>query len=134
MRCIVTLQRVLNVIVRGGAGIAIDDCTFHRCVRLGRFDTDRTISFVPPDGDFQLMSYRITQNVNLPFTIKSVITEHGKSRVTYRITLSGNFDKKLFATNVLMKIPVPKNTSTQTMHAGNGATKYDPASNAIQWK
>ncbi|CEP02310.1 MHD domain-containing protein [Plasmodiophora brassicae] len=119
---------------KGGAGIAIDDCTFHRCVRLGRFDTDRTISFVPPDGDFQLMSYRITQNVNLPFTIKSVITEHGKSRVTYRITLSGNFDKKLFATNVLMKIPVPKNTSTQTMHAGNGATKYDPASNAIQWK
>lgn len=39
------------------SGIAIDDCTFHRCVRLGRFDTDRTISFVPPDGDFQLMGF-----------------------------------------------------------------------------
>ena len=26
---------------------------------------DRTISFVPPDGEFQLMSYRITENVNL---------------------------------------------------------------------
>jgi hypothetical protein len=25
---------------------------------------DRTISFVPPDGEFQLMSYRITDNVH----------------------------------------------------------------------
>ena len=79
---------VVNDVCRSGSGIAIDDCTFHRCVRLGRFDTDRTISFVPPDGEFQLMSYRITQNVNLPFSILPVITEHGKSRVSYRSAAS----------------------------------------------
>jgi AP-2 complex subunit mu-1 len=28
---------------------------FHQCVKLGKFDMDRTISFVPPDGEFQLM-------------------------------------------------------------------------------
>ncbi len=50
-------------------GIAIDDLTFHRCVRLGRFDQDRTIHFVPPDGEFELMSYRITRNVQLPFRV-----------------------------------------------------------------
>ena len=33
----------------------IDDCTFHRCVRLGKFDAERTITFVPPDGEFELM-------------------------------------------------------------------------------
>ncbi len=26
-----------------------------RCVRLARFDVDRTISFIPPDGEFELM-------------------------------------------------------------------------------
>merc|ERR1711892_219676 len=31
---------------------------FHQCVRLSRFDNDRTISFIPPDGEFELMSYR----------------------------------------------------------------------------
>ncbi|CAN0291490.1 unnamed protein product [Discosporangium mesarthrocarpum] len=35
--------------------VALDDCTFHRCVRLGKFDTDRTITFIPPDGEFELM-------------------------------------------------------------------------------
>ncbi len=35
--------------------IEIDDCTFHQCVKLGKFDSDRTISFIPPDGEFELM-------------------------------------------------------------------------------
>jgi AP-2 complex subunit mu-1 len=41
----------------GGAGDAVelDDCRFHQCVRLTEFDSSRTISFVPPDGEFELM-------------------------------------------------------------------------------
>jgi hypothetical protein len=34
---------------------------FHQCVRLARFDNDRTISFIPPDGAFDLMNYRLSQ-------------------------------------------------------------------------
>lgn len=37
--------------------VALDDCTFHRCVRLGKFDADRTITFIPPEGEFELMRY-----------------------------------------------------------------------------
>ena len=48
----------------------IDDVAFHQCVRLGKFDTDRTINFVPPDGDFELMRYRTTEHINLPFKVK----------------------------------------------------------------
>ena len=39
--------------------IDLEDVTFHQCVRLGKFDADRTISFIPPDGEFVLMKYRI---------------------------------------------------------------------------
>ncbi|VDP76849.1 unnamed protein product [Schistosoma curassoni] len=42
-------------------GIAIDDCQFHQCVKLGRFETEHTISFIPPDGEFELMRYRTTK-------------------------------------------------------------------------
>jgi AP-2 complex subunit mu-1 len=56
-------------------GVEIDDCTFHRCVRLGKFDADRTITFIPPDGEFELMRYRVTENVNLPFKIMPVVQE-----------------------------------------------------------
>ena len=58
-----------------GAGVEIDDCSFHRCVRLGRFDQDRTITFIPPDGEFELMKYRVTENINLPFRILPVYEE-----------------------------------------------------------
>jgi AP-2 complex subunit mu-1 len=47
-------------------GVEIDHCTFHRCVRLGKFDANRTITFIPPDGEFELMRYQVNDNVNLP--------------------------------------------------------------------
>lgn len=39
----------------------LEDIKFHQCVRLARFENDRTISFIPPDGNFDLMSYRLSQ-------------------------------------------------------------------------
>lgn len=35
-----------------------------RCVRLARFENDRTISFIPPDGSFDLMTYRLSTQVD----------------------------------------------------------------------
>ena len=41
---------------RAAAGtVSLEDCQFHQCVKLGKFDSDRTISFIPPDGEFELM-------------------------------------------------------------------------------
>ena len=33
-----------------GKSIELEDVKFHQCVRLTRFENDRTISFIPPDG------------------------------------------------------------------------------------
>jgi len=54
-------------------GIQIDDIKFHQCVRLGRFDRDRSITFIPPDGLFEVMTYRVSSNINLPFKVTPVI-------------------------------------------------------------
>ena len=35
------------------------------CCGMRRFENARTISFVPPDGDFDLMVYRLNTQVNL---------------------------------------------------------------------
>jgi AP-2 complex subunit mu-1 len=40
---------------RSGKTIELDDVTFHQCVNLTRFNTEKTVSFVPPDGEFELM-------------------------------------------------------------------------------
>eukprot|EP00341_Mesodinium_pulex_P009921 CAMPEP_0116900326 /NCGR_PEP_ID=MMETSP0467-20121206/8636_1 /TAXON_ID=283647 /ORGANISM="Mesodinium pulex, Strain SPMC105" /LENGTH=195 /DNA_ID=CAMNT_0004573517 /DNA_START=1 /DNA_END=586 /DNA_ORIENTATION=- len=34
--------------------VELEDIKFHQCVRLARFENDRTISFIPPDGEFEL--------------------------------------------------------------------------------
>lgn len=50
----------------GKSSIAIDDIQFHQCVKLSKFESDHSISFIPPDGEFELMKYRTTKDINLP--------------------------------------------------------------------
>ena len=115
-------------------GIAIDDVQFHRCVRLGRFDADRTISFIPPDGEFQLCSYRITQNIDLPFTVFPAIIERGRTRIEYEIKVKANFSFKLYATSVDVRIPTPRNTAKYKIQVASGTVNYVPSNHWLEWK
>ena len=47
----------------------VQDVTFHQCVNLGRFNTEKVVSFVPPDGEFELMKYRCQEGISLPFRV-----------------------------------------------------------------
>ncbi|KAJ3503183.1 hypothetical protein NM208_g16567 [Fusarium decemcellulare] len=114
--------------------VTLEDCQFHQCVKLGKFDSDRIISFVPPDGEFELMRYRATENVNLPFKVHAIVNEVGRSKVEYSIGVKANFGSKLFATNVVVKIPTPLNTAKITERCTNGKAKYEPSENNIVWK
>lgn len=114
--------------------VTLEDCQFHQCVKLGRFDTDRTISFIPPDGEFELMRYRATENVNLPFRINPIVNEIGKTKVEYQIAIRSQFDAKLHANNVIVRIPTPLNTTTVVMTKSQGKAKYEPSENSIVWK
>jgi AP-2 complex subunit mu-1 len=82
-------------------GINISDLKFHQCVRLGKFDKDRSITFIPPDGQFDLMTYRITENINLPFKIMPIFNELpkngvGRTRIECIVKLKSIFDSSLF--------------------------------------
>jgi len=122
--------------MRGEAGsVTLEDCQFHQCVKLGKFDTDRVISFIPPDGEFELMRYRATENINLPFRVQAIVTETSKTKVSYNISIRSTFNNKLFATNVVLKIPTPLNTaSVAGIRTSSGKAKYEPESNAVMWR
>jgi AP-2 complex subunit mu-1 len=116
-------------------GVEIDDCTFHRCVRLGKFDADRTITFIPPDGEFELMRYRVTDNINLPFRIIPAVKElHGQNRVSINLKAIANFGAPTYGTHVVIKIPVPKNTAKTKIKTTFGRAKYEPETQAIVWR
>jgi AP-3 complex subunit mu len=46
----------------------IDDCSFHPCVRYQRYERDQVVSFVPPDGFFELMRYSIAAEKRANFS------------------------------------------------------------------
>ncbi|ROT71014.1 AP-1 complex subunit mu-1 [Penaeus vannamei] len=68
-------------------------CQIHQCVRLSRFENDRTISFIPPDGEFELMSYRLNTHVKPLIWIESVIERHAHSRVEYMVKAKSQFKR-----------------------------------------
>ncbi|EER03432.1 AP-2 complex subunit mu, putative [Perkinsus marinus ATCC 50983] len=116
-------------------GIALDDVRFHQCVRLSKFDTERAITFIPPDGVFELMSYRITENISCPFKITPVVIERGRNKIEVNLKLKAVFDKSIFATNVVVKIPVPKNAATANIRQCTmGKTKYEATEDALMWR
>jgi len=116
-------------------GVEIDDCTFHRCVRLGKFDTDRTITFIPPDGEYELMKYRVNENINLPFRIIPAVQEEAnQTKVSINLKVAATFSEQLFATHVVIKIPVPKNTAKAKIKHSFGRAKYEPEQQAIVYR
>jgi len=115
--------------------IAIDDVTFHRCVQLGKFEQERTISFIPPDGSFDLMKYRITQNIRVPFEVTAQVEEMGRNRVEYHVKVKANYSHKVNATEVVVNIPCPTNTSRAKIEkCASGKARYNPGSHCIVWR
>eukprot|EP00878_Enallax_costatus_P022779 GHUV01024189.1.p1 GENE.GHUV01024189.1~~GHUV01024189.1.p1 ORF type:complete len:320 (+),score=69.87 GHUV01024189.1:300-1259(+) len=54
--------------------VILDDVNFHECANLDAFDTERSISLVPPDGEFALANYRTSHGLRPPFRL-SITTE-----------------------------------------------------------
>lgn len=117
---------------RAGKAVELEDIKFHQCVRLTKFDADRTISFIPPDGDFELMSYRLNTKVKPLLWVETVVEEH-RSRVDYVIKAKSQFKQRSSANNVEILIPVPKDVDTPQFKAAVGTVSYVPALDAVKW-
>ena len=73
---------------RAGKSVELEDIKFHQCVRLARFENDRTISFIPPDGEFDLMTYRLDTQVKPLIWVEAVVEPHRGSRIEYMIQIT----------------------------------------------
>jgi len=82
------------------------------------------------------MSYRVSQNINLPFKITPVIQEYpDDGRIEFSVKVRSIFEATNYANNVVIKIPVPSNTaSVKVFSAGNGKGKYEPDKSSIFWR
>lgn len=80
--------------------IELEDIKFHQCVRLAKFEQDRTISFIPPDGEFELMSYRLDTQVKPLIWVECIVENFTRSKIEYLIKAKTQFKQKSIANNV----------------------------------
>jgi AP-2 complex subunit mu-1 len=81
-----------------------------------------------------MYSYRSTSNVKLPLRVIPTVTEIGTTQVSYAVTVKANFNNKLSATAVVLRIPTPLNTTDVDCKVATGKAKYVPAENVVVWK
>lgn len=116
-----------------GKSVEMEDVKFHQCVRLSRFENDRTISFIPPDGQFELMSYRLNTAVKPLIWAEVAIESQTRSRLEFSCKVRSQFKNRSTANNVEIVIPVPNDVDTPTFKASVGTVVYVPDKDWIVW-
>ncbi|KAJ7943684.1 AP-1 complex subunit mu-2 [Quillaja saponaria] len=117
-----------------GKAIDLEDIKFHQCVRLARFENDRTISFVPPDGSFDLMTYRLSTQVKPLIWVEAQVERHSKSRIEIMVKARSQFKERSTATNVEIEMPVPADATNPNIRTSMGSASYAPEKDALVWK
>ena len=119
--------------------VDLEHVKFHQCVRLTRFEQDRTIAFIPPDGEFELLSYRVTpadpatDAMKPLFWVDCVIEKWSDTAVEYLVTVKSQFKKRSSANGVELIIPVPVDADTPRLKTTIGSAEYAPELSAIKW-
>jgi len=118
---------------RTGKSVELEDIKFHQCVRLARFENDRTISFIPPDGEFDLMTYRLSTQVKPLIWVEAVVEPHKGSRIEYMIKTRSQFKSRSVANNVEIIIPVPSDVDSPSFKCSVGIVTYLPDKDSVVW-
>lgn len=130
------------VIGKGGnyGSVILDDCNFHECVRLDEFESGRILHFVPPDGEFSLLNYRITADFRPPFKIYPLLEETAPYKLELSLTIRAEIPETNHGANVTIRIPMPRNTISATPELsanaaadGNSAIEYNTTEKKIFW-
>lgn len=111
----------------------LDDVSLHPCVRISRWEQDRVVSFIPPDGEFTLMTYRVVGNIQLPLYVKPTITysDVGAKVHVQCGTKINSTDKPV--EDVVVTIPFPKSTASATLSVNVGIVSFDDQTKVAVW-
>jgi len=127
------------------------DPAFHRCVRYSRWQKDKVLSFIPPDGQFQLMRYRVnTRSIEQPVYCRPQVSyADGHGRLTVAV---GAKPIRVFAASTKVKpgaaggagggpevndvavtLVFPRAVTNIDLHPSTGGLHYDPKTNTARW-
>jgi AP-4 complex subunit mu-1 len=140
------LRLALNedlVIGKKGPGqygsVSVDDMNFNDCVNMSEFESSRTLSFIPPDGEFVVLNYRLTGEFSAPFRIFPSIEEVEPNKLEITILIRAEMPSNHFGANVVVEMPMPKVTAAASCSlisapgTGHANAEFVPAEGKIIW-
>ncbi|XP_042488601.1 AP-3 complex subunit mu isoform X2 [Macadamia integrifolia] len=84
----------------------LNDVRFHPCVRFRPWESNQILSFVPPDGEFKLMSYRIKKLKHTPLYVRPQLTsDAGTSRLSVLVGIRDDPGKTIDNVTVHFQLP-----------------------------
>eukprot|EP00796_Vickermania_ingenoplastis_P010178 gene10179-7130_t len=116
-----------------GTGVDLEDVQLHQCVNLEQFERERIISCVPPDGKFDLLTYRISKKVAPLVDVRCRVVCIGSSRVIIACTLKTTFRRPTLAKFVDVLIPIPSDADSPEARCSIGTMRYSPETNKTIW-
>ncbi|CAF1037662.1 unnamed protein product [Rotaria sordida] len=113
----------------------LDDISFHPCVRLRKWESEHVLSFIPPDGNFRLISYHIaTQNtICMPIYVKHHIQYREGSSGRFELTVGPKQTMGKSLENVIIECTMPKSVLNCTLTPSQGKSTFDPIKKILIW-
>jgi len=116
----------------------LDYCIFHDCVQFTEWDVDRTLNFFPPDGQFVLLRYSISDTFTPPFRIFPYVEEPGNGQLDLLVRLSADYPQSSTAKKIVITIPLPRATASASseLEYPNGfqTAEFDQINKVVTWK
>lgn len=111
-----------------------EDATFHRCVDIDISDTNtKVIPFVPPDGHFTLMKYRITATQStIPLWIVPKFN-WVRGCVTFEICLKQEASLTKPMEGIEVRFELPEGVFAPSLAAQIGRATYDNTLREVTW-
>ncbi|VDK35154.1 unnamed protein product [Taenia asiatica] len=113
----------------------LDDVGLHPCVRYFRWDKQRILSFIPPDGKFRLFTYFIPNlsSISLPIALRHNISLKAVSN-RFELSVSPKSTAGRPLEKVKVSVAMPSEVSSVNVTPSLGKSSFDTVTKMLTWE
>eukprot|EP00127_Corallochytrium_limacisporum_P001836 Clim_evm2s87 gene=Clim_evmTU2s87 len=117
-------------------GQMLSDVSLHPCVRIKKWEDSRVLSFLPPDGGFELASYYMSGDSipQLPLIVNPMFAvgpEGTTGRVDLQVQSRSPEGKPL--EKVKLSVQMPDSVTSMSLNTGTGTCRFDQITRTLTW-
>jgi len=121
-----------------GDRVVLDDVLFHERVNISEWASSRTLTVLPPDGEFNVLNYRVSRECRQPFKIFPSIEKLNKHKVEYSVRIRADIPEINYGANMKITFTVPSQVaSARPSLAANSVgeeAEFDTVTRMVIWK